>query len=62
MNDTGRNVAFDPEEIEIVYDALRFARDEFTDENGLQWSNEEVERLQRVIDRLEGLLPVSEAR
>jgi hypothetical protein len=59
MGHEGRDVALDPEEIDLVYDALRFARDEFTDENGLSWSSEEYARLQGVIDRLEGLLPVS---
>lgn len=58
MNDAADDFRFDPDEVEIIYDALRFARDEFTDENGLQWSNEEYARLQGVIDRLEGLLPV----
>jgi hypothetical protein len=61
MNDAGHTVSLDPDEIGLVYDALRFARDEFTDESGLSWSDEEYARLQDVIDRLERRLPVSNA-
>ncbi|HEV7766506.1 MAG TPA: hypothetical protein VGQ76_16005 [Thermoanaerobaculia bacterium] len=37
----------------LIYDALRFARDNFRDENGLEFSNEETATLQEVIDVLE---------
>jgi hypothetical protein len=50
-----------PDDLELIYDALRFARDEFADENGLRWSNDEYASLQGIIERLEALLPTSES-
>ena len=41
---------------ELLYDLLRFARDEFRDENGLRLSNVEDMRVQRWIDLLEPML------
>jgi hypothetical protein len=41
------------DDAELLYDALRFARDDFRDENGLPFSDDENARLQAWIDRLE---------
>lgn len=55
------DVTFTRAEFDLVFDALRFAREEFIDENGLHWSNEEYARLEELMDRLEELLPVNES-
>jgi hypothetical protein len=51
-----------PEDHDLLYDALRFARDEFLDENRLSWSNHEYARLQEIIDALEPLIEANGAR
>jgi hypothetical protein len=48
QNDSDR-----PTDASLLYDALRFARNEFRDENDLPWSNDENDRLQQWIDKLE---------
>jgi hypothetical protein len=52
------SLATKPSDYTLLYDALRFAIDDFTDENGLRWSNDEYSRLQELIAQLEKLLPV----
>jgi hypothetical protein len=44
---------FRGDKLTLICDALRFARDNFLDENGLQFSLEENATLQEVIDVLE---------
>lgn len=51
--------AANPPDVELLYDILRFGRDEFRDENGLPLSNEENDRVQAWVDQLEKLLPVN---
>ena len=45
------------DELSVVYDVLRFGREEFRDENGLGLSDAELGNLEGVIDRLELGLP-----
>lgn len=45
-------VTYCGKDLAVIYDALRFARDNFLDENGLQFSNEEIAILQNVIDTI----------
>jgi hypothetical protein len=40
-------------DLELLCDSLRFSRDNFTDENGLPWSDDENARLQAWIDQLD---------
>jgi hypothetical protein len=40
-------------DLNLVYDALRFARDEFRDERGNSWSDEEYARLIEIIDEMD---------
>ncbi len=61
MSNSDLTLQIDPDDLDLLYDALRFARDEFSDENGLEWSNAEYERLQALIVGLELLLPTSES-
>jgi hypothetical protein len=50
------SIEISADDADLIYDALRFARDEFTDENGLPWSNDEYARLEAFIERLEPLI------
>lgn len=61
MESEGHNLLIGTDDLELIYDALRFARDEFTDENGLRLSDDECVRLQGIIDKLEGFLLTTEA-
>ncbi|HEX7705213.1 MAG TPA: hypothetical protein VF701_02030 [Thermoanaerobaculia bacterium] len=49
-------ITIPPEDYDLVLDALRFARDEFSDDNRLPWSNDEYSRLQDIIDTIEPLI------
>jgi hypothetical protein len=49
-------ITIQPEDYDLVLDAIRFARDEFFDDNGLPWSNDEYSRLQDIIDTIEPLI------
>jgi hypothetical protein len=50
------DVTFTRAEFDLVFDALRFAHEDFIDEKGSTWSDDEYDLLQEVIDRLEELL------
>lgn len=54
------SLELEADELELVYDALRFAREEFIDDDGATWSTDEYTALQRVVERLETLLPPGE--
>lgn len=54
------SLELDSDELELVYDALRFAREEFMDDDGATWSVDEYTALQRVVERVETLLPTGD--
>jgi hypothetical protein len=61
ITDRLADVVIGPGDYDLLYDALRFARDEFIDVNRLSWSETEYARLQDLIDAIEPLIEANRA-